>query len=519
MATLQMDTAQAFTAVRELLAACDYTAPAVCRRLGIESIYDFRSIREGRERARELESPLDLLVRLFMDVELVAVGTAEDLLSAEGVEALERLGLLTRYAADPSHCHAAVLLYPTESLWVASDLNASPDGSGLTELAPDAVYPAVTKNTRHFLSLLPPTPCRRFLELCAGTGIAALLASRYAERTWAVDITERATQFARFNAALNGITTCTALQGDLYQPVQGQQFDRIVAHPPYMPALQQRYVFRDGGEDGEQVTRAIVRGLPDHLQPGGQCHCTCMLTDRKGAPAEDRVREMLGERQSDFDLIVVSFQTFEPTEYYFRLALAGRATLDEVAQRHEVFSRMAVERLVYCSLVIERHTETRAAFTARRQAGPATGLAEVEWLRRWERDASGGAGTAARLLDSRPAPPGRLKSRLSQVLDRGAWSTDECTLITEIPFGLEAKCPPWTIVLLELADGRRTARELLTLLRERGLVPADASEDRFAALVRALIGGGFLEVADHPLPGGHNLFLTPSATARRVKNL
>lgn len=502
MATLQIGTAQAFTAVREMLVACEYTEPAVCRRLGLESIYDFRSIREGRERARELESPLDLLVRLFMDVELVAVGTAEELLSAEGVGALESLGLLSRYAADPARCHAAVLLYPTESLWIASDLNASPDGSGLTELATDAVYPAVTKNTRHFLSLLPPTPCRRFLELCAGTGIAALLASRYAERTWAVDITERATQFARFNAALNGIGTCTALQGDLYQAVGDQQFDRIVAHPPYMPALQQKYVFRDGGEDGEQVTRAIVRGLPDHLLPGGQCHCTCMLTDRKGAPAEARVREMLGERQSDFDLILVSFQTFEPTEYYFRLALAGRATLDEVAKRHEIFSRMDVERLVYCSLVIERHAESRAAFTARRQAGPATGLAEVEWLRGWERAGSEGAGTTGRLLDSRPAPPRRLKSRLSQVLEGGTWSTDQCTLITETPFGLEAKCPPWTIVLLELADGRRTARELLTLLRERALVPADASEDRFAALVHALIGGGFLELADHPLPGG-----------------
>ncbi len=502
MATLQIDTAQSFLAVRELLAACGYTAPAVCGRLGIESIYDFRSIREGRERARDVESALDLLVRLFMDVGLVPVGTAEDLLSAEGVEALERLGLLRRYAADPSRCHATVLLYPTESLWIASDLNASPDGSGLTELAPDAVYPAVTRNTRHFLSLLPPTPCRRFLELCAGTGIAALLASRYAERTWAVDITERATQFARFNAALNGITTCTALQGDLYQPVKGQQFDRIVAHPPYMPALQQKYVFRDGGEDGEQVTRAILQGLPEHLPPGGQCYCTCMLTDRKGASAEDRVREMLGERQSDFDLILVSFQTFEPTEYYFRLALAGRATLNEVAQRHEIFSRLEVEQLVYCSLVIDHHDGPRAAFTARRQAGAATGFPEMEWLRRWEGHAAGEGGTTARLLDCRPAPPGRLKSRISQALEGGVWSTDQCTLITETPFGLEAKCPPWTMVLLELADGRRTARELLTLLRERALVPADASEDRFAALVRALIGGGFLVLADHPLPKG-----------------
>ena len=113
-------------------------------------------LRQSLTRFISCAHPLDLLVRLFMDVELVAVATAEDLLSAEGVDAMERLGLLTRYATDPARCHAAVLLYPTESLWIASDLNASPDGSGLTELAADAVYPAVTRNTRHFLSMLPP---------------------------------------------------------------------------------------------------------------------------------------------------------------------------------------------------------------------------------------------------------------------------------------------------------------------------------------------------------------------------
>jgi SAM-dependent methyltransferase len=498
--TLQLEATRSLAAVRELLAACDYTAPAICRRLGIETIYDFRSLREGRERGREPDSPLDVLIRLFMDVELVSVGTAQELLTVRGFEALEQLGLLLRHAGDPARCHAAVLLYPTESLWIASDLNASPDGSGLAELAPDAVYPAVTKNTRHFLSLLPTSPCRRFLELCSGTGIAALLASRYAERSWAVDITERATRFARFNAALNGIANCTAVQGDLYQPLAGQQFDRIVAHPPYMPALQQKYVFRDGGEDGEQVTRAIFRGLPDHLLPGGRCQCTCMLTDRKGAAAEERVREMLGQLQGEFDLVLVTFQAFEPTEYYIRLALEGRATLDEVAQRHEIFHRLGVERLVYCTVVIERHAESRPAFTARRQAGSATGRAEIEWLLRWERAASGAAGTTERLLDARPAPAPRLKSRVSQVLEGGRWGTEHCTLAAEHPFGLEAKCPPWTTVLLELADGRRTARELLARLRERGAVPADAPEDRFAGLVRALIGGGFLEVPDHSLP-------------------
>lgn len=492
--------AERLLALRSFLADVGFTEAAVCRRAGIESIYDFKSLREGRPGAIEPADPLDALIRLFMDVELVERRTIDALLAAEEIHLLEGSGLLSTDAADPARCHATVLLYPTESLWIASDLNVDPRGAADAKLPEDAVYPAITKNTRHFLSTLPNSPCANFLELCAGTGIAALSASRYAERTWAVDITDRSTRFARFNAALNGIDNCRVLQGDLYQPVAGQQFDRIVAHPPYMPSLEQKYVFRDGGEDGEQITRRILQGLPDHLAPGGQCYCTCMLTDRREAPAESRVRELLGERGPEFDLAIVTFQTFQPTEYYFRLALAGRATLDEVVRRHGIFSHLEVERLVYCSVVIERHGQARAGFTVRRQAGPVTGAGEIDWLLRWEKAVAGEGGNAGHLLGARPLASPRVRLQVSHVLENGAWVAEECRLATESPFALEAKCPPWIATVLGDADGRRTTREHFEKLKQLGLVSADAVEEEFAKLVRALIAGGFLQLAEFPPP-------------------
>ena len=372
------------THLRAFLTEADFTVPAVCSRLGIESVYDFRSMREGRTVGLDLQDSLDLLIRLFMDVELLDRNMVERLLPPGGLTLLESFGLVRTYAGDAGRCHASVLLYPTESIWVVSDLNVSPAGPAESPLSEDAVYPAITKNTRHFLSSLPSTPCERFLELCAGTGIAALVASRYARQAWAADITERATRFARFNAALNGIENCTAVQGDLYQPLAGEYFDRIVAHPPYMPSLEQKYIFRDGGEDGEQITRRIIAGLPEHLSPGGRLYCTCMLTDRKGVRAEARIRDMLGAEERDFDIAVVTLQTYQPTEYYLRLALEGRATLEEVAQRHQIFTRLQVEHLVYCSMVVHRRSKARQVFTARRQVGSGMGLPEMEWLLRWE---------------------------------------------------------------------------------------------------------------------------------------
>ncbi len=488
-----------FAALRELLAAADFTAAAVCRRLEIGSVYDFRSIREGRTSGLETVDRLDLLIRLFMDVELVQRQAVEDLLSPAGASMLERFGMLSTYRSDGQLCHATVLLYPTESLWIVSDLNVSPAGPGETVLLEDAVYPAASQNTRHFLSSLPQTPCETFLELCAGTGIAALLAARYAGHTWAADITERATHFARFNAALNGVENCTAIRGDLYEAVAGRLFDRIVAHPPYMPSLEQKYVFRDGGEDGEQITRRIIGGLPDHLRPGGRFYCTCMLTERKGARAEDRIRAMLGPRQSEFDVLLVAVRSFQPTEYYFRLALEGRAHLEEVVQRHQIFQQLEVEQLVYCSMVIQRIPEARPAFTARRQAGHGLGTKEVERLLQWEA-AVARPERVEQLIQARPTASPHCRLRLTHVLQGEGWTAEECVLSTNVPFTVEAKCPPWTAALVARCDGRRTTREHLQFLKESGAVPPEASESEFVRFVRSLIGGGFLQVADSPGP-------------------
>jgi methylase of polypeptide subunit release factors len=496
---LEIRRPEQLTHLRVLLREADFTVPTVCHRLGIESVYDFRSIREGRTVGLDLQDSLDLLIRLFMDVELLDRDVVQRLLPPGGLALLESFGLLRAYAGDAGQCHAAVLLYPTESLWVVSDLNVSPAGPAEMPLSEDAVYPAITKNTRHFLSSLPSTPCERFLELCAGTGIAALLASRYALRTWAADITERATRFARFNAALNGIVNCTPVQGDLYQPLQGECFDRIVAHPPYMPSLEQKYIFRDGGEDGEQITRRIIAGLPEHLSPGGRFYCTCMLSDRKGARAETRIREMLGIDQRDFDVALVTLQTYQPTEYYLRLAMEGRATLEELAPRQEIFKRLEVEHLVYCSMVVQRRSESREVFTARRQVGAGVGLPETEWLLQWEAAAAQPA-TVQGLIEARPIASSRARLRLAHALQSGTWVADECTLATASPFAVEARCPPWTGTLVGRCDGRKTTRDHLQFLKESGAVPADAPESEFVKLVRALIAGGFLELADFPLP-------------------
>jgi len=489
---LQEASAERLAPMRALLADAGFSERAVCSRAGAESIYDFDTIYEGRATGLELNDKLDVLIRLFMDAELVERAAIERILGAEGLQTLESTGFISSAASDSSRCHAGFLLYPTASLWIASDFTIIP-GEADAHLAEDAVYPAASRNTRHFLSALPPTPCEHFLELCAGTGIAALIASKYATHAWATDITPRATAFARLNIALNGITNCSAAQGDLYDAVPDQTFDRITAHPPYMPSLEQKYIFRDGGDDGEQITRRIIAGLPTYLRPGGRFYCTSILTERTNAPVEQRVRAMLGERDSEFDVLVLTYRTFDPTDYYFKLALQGRASLDEVVQRHEIFRELAVEQIIYCSTVIERHSEPRPPYTARRQVGQGLGTAEVDRLMAWKA-ASSTPDALPGLVEARLLASPHARMRIEHALEGDRWAPKECLVFNAVPFVVEAKVPAWSATLIARADGQRTTREHLDFLKKSGAIPAQVPELEFAQFIRSLVDGGFLQI-------------------------
>jgi len=122
----------------------------------------------------------------------------------------------------------------------------------------------------------PRELCNSVLDLCCGSGVQGLVASRYARQVIAVDLNPRAVRFARFNAQLNGIANYQALLGNLYEVVANQRFDCILANPPFVPSPEESLKFRDGGASGERILRAIVEGSWEHLNPDGRL---CIVTD------------------------------------------------------------------------------------------------------------------------------------------------------------------------------------------------------------------------------------------------
>jgi len=415
------------------------------------------------------------------------------------LEAMSALGLLVQDPVEEHRCFCPVVLYPVRQLFVTSDRWKNPDGS-LSVAFDDIVYPAITGNTQRFLGSLPDQPCEDLLELCAGTGAAALLAaSSYARRVWAVDITERSTAFAEFNRRLNGLANLSVLTGDVYEPVGPMTFDRIVAHPPYMPSLKPGLIFYDGGQDGEQVTKRIVAGLPRHLRPSGRLYCLTLGADREGEPFEHRIRAWLGENEHDFDIAIIIRKIEEPGEFAARATLKSSGGMREVAQWKEFFRRQGVRHLVYASLIVQRKDSDRPVFTARRAIGPRSGCAEVEWLMRWESAAAAPA-TLEQLRTCRPVASPDLQLQVLHRMRNGELIPSAFTLLASYPFDMECQIPPWASFLVARSDGTATVQEHYDYCRQNRLIAAETSLAEFTRLVLVLISGGFLEIEGFRLP-------------------
>jgi ribosomal protein L3 glutamine methyltransferase len=120
------------------------------------------------------------------------------------------------------------------------------------------------------------------LDLCTGSGCLAILAAHAfpQARIDAVDLSPDALAVARRNLADYDLSARIRLvEGNLFAGLKGRRYDLIIANPPYvnaaamatLPAEYQRepVLALASGEDGLDLTRAILAGARKHLQPGG----------------------------------------------------------------------------------------------------------------------------------------------------------------------------------------------------------------------------------------------------------
>lgn len=120
------------------------------------------------------------------------------------------------------------------------------------------------------LDALPPGALRgrRAFDVGTGTGVLAVLLARHGARVDATDLSSRAVECARDNAARLGVSgSVEVLQADLFPPGAA---DLALCNPPWLPGEPETPLDRAVYDAPGGLLERFLAGLRDHLAPGGE---------------------------------------------------------------------------------------------------------------------------------------------------------------------------------------------------------------------------------------------------------
>lgn len=265
------------------------------------------------------EGALATLARVFVLGLPEHPDALEAALPSLGLTGAVRLGLLSAEGAPLLDLRPYQLVdgHGVTHWWIASDLGELALGHAIPE---DHVL-GVGAASNTLSGLMITRPAGTVLDLGTGCGIQALHAARFAERVVATDLSPRAVELARLNAALNGVDSIELRAGSLFEPVAGERFDRIISNPPFVITPRRpgvpAYEYRDGGMVGDALVETVLRGLAEHLNPGGiaQLLGNWEYLERDGSVQDGLARVASWLEGSGLDVWVIERERLSVSEY------------------------------------------------------------------------------------------------------------------------------------------------------------------------------------------------------------
>ena len=215
----------------------------------------------------------------------------------------------------------------------------------LPGLGGEAVMPLCGATLELVRAVTPASTVDRALDLGCGAAPVGLLLARSARHVVATDINPRAAQLARLNAAVNGVENLEVRVGDLYEPVRGERFDRVAAHPPFVarPAGVRESTFVHGGTRGDELSLRVLAGAAAHLAPGGRAVVMGDWPVVDGDAVDARVRAAVGAGGTD--VLVLQSPAKNLDEYCALHAAVEHRELGEAFARAAIAHRDHLDRL------------------------------------------------------------------------------------------------------------------------------------------------------------------------------
>ena len=427
---------------------------------------------------------LAVLLRLFVLGVPVTRARLDELVGTELRARLTGAGLLVQ---DSEVVHGAARLVPHDELLIASDHAGAAEGHA------DHV-PGVHRPSVALAHLTVRARGERALDLCTGNGIQAILLAAHAEHVVATDVNVRALAYAAFNAALNGAGNVEIRAGSFFEPVQGEQFDLVVANPPYVVSPEAMYLFRDGGLSGDAVSEHVVRATPAALAPGGFACVLIAWALEPDDPAERPRSWLMGSGCDGFLLHTSTDDPLETATVWNRDLLDRPEDYADALDRWLAYYReLGIEHLGYACLVLRKRVDGGDGWLEAQQLPRAALRPAGRHVRRLfeMHDQLSAIGSDDVLLDRRPRIVEDAVVTQDTRFEGGRWRAENLTLRLENGLPFSAELDPATARLIRELDGSRTLAEALT-----AALDSDATRATGLSLARRMLEVGFLELGD-----------------------
>lgn len=470
--------------------------------------------------ARYPEKPAALLSRLFQFGDKLSHRSLQIMFPKLGIKGAQKLGIIKAVNKDQTRFRATVHLEPhgvsfqgeEYQWWVASDLPEAITGQALPA---DHVL-GIGGATRSLLHYTCREPVGRSLDLGTGCGIQALYLALHSQEVVATDISTRAVQYGRFNAALAGAELAAKISfrpGSFWDPIAGETFDLIVSNPPFVitpPQVREQtglWEYRDGGRAGDGVMAFLLRTIPNYLNSGGYAQLLGNWEVNEETAWFAHPQKWLADLPADYGAQIVLRELQLPTAYANLWLRDGGIDLRTQRREHQValqnwvgyFEAQEVAAIAFGYLFLHRLPQVSASIAdpigqsaeqiwfldARQTALSATGAdmwklllnhryclnAPAPWQGHWQ--------VAGDVSEQRYYQPGQPDPTAIHLVQGNTWGLE--TEVSALLAGLVGAC-----------DGELSLRQIVEALAQLVGSTTEQVQAEVAAGLDYLIQGGFL---------------------------
>lgn len=296
-----------FRRAHDLLEKVGYREAEVNKLLGLSEIAVPRAVDIPEWRRRTAApSPLHTLIRVFLIGQPEPLELVRQALAPMSIDSWIEAGLVETSGGQAA---SRMILQPYDRFVFVIDQPIRI----LKEKAGRDFVMGIGGSTTSLAKLTIRRPVDATLDLGTGCGVQAMLAAGHSRKVVALDRNERAVHLTRFNANINLATHFEARSGNLFEPVESEDFDLIVSNPPFVISPQSKYMYRDSGMERDQVCETIVRAAPRRLREGGYCQMLVNWAHYANQPWQDRLKQWFVN--SGCDAWIICSRTWSPPSY------------------------------------------------------------------------------------------------------------------------------------------------------------------------------------------------------------